>query len=62
MSTWVGLEIEGLSVKDNQNHYSTWFFKRGDRVRKVVRKMNTTGFPTRLSLVFWPLPLPSGGV
>jgi len=34
MSTWVGIEIDGLSVEDYQNHHSTWFFKRSDRVRE----------------------------
>lgn len=34
MSTWVGIEIDGLSVEDYQNHHSTWFFKPGDRVRE----------------------------
>lgn len=34
MSTWVGLEIDGLSVEDYQNHHSTWFLKRSDRVRE----------------------------
>lgn len=34
MSTWVGVEIDGLSVEDYQNHHSNWFFKRSDRVRE----------------------------
>lgn len=34
MSTWVGIEIDGLSVEDYQNHHSNWFFKRSDRVRE----------------------------
>lgn len=34
MSTYVGIEIDGLSVEDYQNHHSTWFFKPGDRVRE----------------------------
>lgn len=38
MSTWVGIEIDGLSVEDYQNHHSTWFFKRGDRVRESCER------------------------
>ncbi|QIE99920.1 hypothetical protein G5574_23340 (plasmid) [Pantoea stewartii] len=34
MSTCVGVEIDGLSVEDYQNHHRTWFFKPGDRVRE----------------------------
>ncbi|WP_455853804.1 HEPN/Toprim-associated domain-containing protein [Pantoea endophytica] len=34
MSTWVGVEIDGLNVEAYQNHHSTWFFKRSDRVRE----------------------------
>ncbi|MEN4578082.1 HEPN/Toprim-associated domain-containing protein [Pantoea agglomerans] len=34
MSTWVGVEIDGLIVEDYQNHHSNWFFKRSDRVRE----------------------------
>lgn len=34
MSTWMGIEIDGLSVESYQNHHNTWFFKRSDRVRE----------------------------
>lgn len=38
MSTWVGVEIDGLIVEDYQNHHSNWFFKRSDRVRENCEK------------------------
>ncbi|WP_455851819.1 HEPN/Toprim-associated domain-containing protein [Pantoea endophytica] len=34
MSTWVGVEIDGLNVEAYQNHHSNWFFKQSDRVRE----------------------------
>lgn len=45
MSTWVGVEIDGLSVEDSQNYYSTWFFKRSDRVRENCERDGHAGLP-----------------
>lgn len=38
MSTWVGVEIDGLSVEDYQNHHENWFFKPSDRVRECCER------------------------
>ncbi|WP_205952183.1 HEPN/Toprim-associated domain-containing protein [Pantoea stewartii] len=36
--TWVGVDIDGLGVEGYQDHYSTWFFKRSDRIRESCER------------------------
>lgn len=45
MSAWTGIEIDGLSVEEFQNHHHTWFFKRSDRVRENCERDQSGRLP-----------------
>ncbi|ELY4112148.1 hypothetical protein SMY46_003880 [Cronobacter turicensis] len=46
MSTWAGIEINGLEVESFQNHYSTWFFRNGDRIRDLTHEAGKEASPS----------------